>query len=368
MKAINSLDIDKLTFVGTALFIEFPSTTIFTDVDGRVVVREWGDCSDDLKNDYYYYYYIDKFKLRDFLEGITTHYELIKSVDSFLLVQDISLVVTFDELPISYIPLPEFVITPDDIVEKERIYSALDLYLSQQVNSQIFEKAEEINKGIISFYVKNKEQKVSKGAIESKLFGELILAVNTCFNHTDYVGSIAASFCGMFSQQDLFDNDKQLDVLDNISNLLNSIENTEKFYYNYSKKKNNSNAYKKMFELINKNNIDITLSIHDKNKINYKNCYLSLNKVKKAVRLIEEIEHDKNTNEEIFVRGVFNSCGIKNRNFSFADQYSNKVYSGIINKCIENIREINFQDSYDIKVKLRKTKKKSFDLVEIEKV
>src|SRR5690606_201896 len=109
---VNNSQIELSQEIGTILFAEFPTTTLYLDKNDNLIIKEWADCSDDGKVDRYFYYKTSKENVARFLANKLTHLELIRnSTDGLAYFQDDSvdqisdlIVISTSKIPKSYLP------------------------------------------------------------------------------------------------------------------------------------------------------------------------------------------------------------------------------------------------------------------------
>jgi hypothetical protein len=103
---------DGLTFIGTLLFKEFPSTVIYSNKKGQPVILEWVDYIEEKKIDKYLLFTSSLTNLIDYIEGKISHFDLIKYAESDKIAvfegsldkPENSSILSFKEIPISLLP------------------------------------------------------------------------------------------------------------------------------------------------------------------------------------------------------------------------------------------------------------------------
>lgn len=199
MKAISGFTQDRFlrslnNEVGILLYQEFPVTIVYHTNDQSPVIKEWVDCEDDV--DRYFVYETTTKKLREFINGELSHYDVIQSCKG-------GLVVLFDEigskiknitisspasLPVDYMPAISSFFKKANGVDTDDIIKFFSL--ESDVNQQEFQEEPQIDllkslaktqkTDVFNLYIR-KGKGVGHGRIDSETFAETLLTFNNLY-------------------------------------------------------------------------------------------------------------------------------------------------------------------------------------------
>ncbi len=390
---VNKSQIELSQEIGTILFAEFPTTTLYYDTKSNLIIKEWADCSDDGKTDRYFYYKTSKENVARFLTNKLTHLDLIRnSSDGLAYFQDDSVndvsdftIVSANKIPKSYLPSSNFVLRKEDIVDFSKIDQILDLnnidtnieltdILKEFANhkkSEIYNlhiqkgdgvgfgtiKTETLGKTLIKF--ENLYENVALDVLIGKERGTVDLKSKQnkekfMYAHSEVVGSLAASYSLLIrpfqSDINLFD---ELSSSEKIANdtfaLLNNSVELDKLKDEYIKHSEYTiSAFKSLLKEIYALELDIDISwVSDKKELNY-NQRINYNL---ANKIANDIDALNTTSDDNFKKnGKFRAINCDTGHFTFISN-DEEQFTGYFDKQIrEGSEQIVFTKIYEISI------------------
>ncbi|CAD7813374.1 hypothetical protein CHRY9390_02648 [Chryseobacterium aquaeductus] len=395
--------------LGTILFAEFPTTTLFFDQNNHLIVKEWADCSDDGKTDRYFYYKTSKKNVARFLSNKLSHLELIRnSSDGLVYFQDELLndfsdftVVSANKIPKSYLPSSNFVLKKEDIVDFAKIDKILDLNnidTNIELTTVVKEFANQKKSEIYNLHIK-KGNGVGFGTIKTETLGKTLIKFENFYENvaldvligkergtidlkskeskakfiyaqSEVIGSLAASYSILIrpfqSDITLFE---ELSSSEKIANetfsLLNNsvdLDNLKNEYIKHSEY--TISAFKGLLKEIYSLELDINISwVSDKKEVNYSQRinYNLANKIANDIDTLNITSEDK-----FKKKGKFRAINCDTGHFTFISN-DEEQFTGYFDKQIrEGSEQIVFTKIYEISVQRKIIKDASKDEPQIK--
>jgi rubrerythrin len=402
---IKSLKIPELPFkldkfVGTLLFHEFPSTTIFSSRDKKPIIKEWIDCNDDNTIDRFFIYETSCENLKLFLNGNLSHIDLFQSCSNkigFIVdfqssnILDIKVISPFS-LPKDYLPNHDSYFEIDDGVDTGVVteYFQLDNVEIDDKSNSIVSYANYKKSEIFNIHIKN-GKKVSFGKIDTRLLGETLIKFDKFYKDvsldfylgknrgeiktekkelnvflelasTEVFAADAASYSIFIKPvdtgSDLFEQTSSSEKIANaIYEFISNSENDENLkisYANYSDYVFKS--YKEFLEYIIKSEMKIDLNWYNPFNEKAESKRISYIKANETINSIENLQLESS---DFFERkGKFRAININTGHFIFSS-ISEEKYNGKFDRSIQDsIEGLNFTDLYEIRIN-RKTIKET---------
>jgi hypothetical protein len=390
---VNKSQIELSQEIGTILFAEFPTTTLYFDTNSNLIIKEWADCSDYGKTDRYFYYKTSKENVARFLTNKLTHLDLIRnSTDGLAYFQDDSVnnvsdftVVSVNKIPNSYLPSSNFVLSKEDIVDFSKIDQILDLNnidTNIELTEIVKEFASHKKSEIFNLHIK-KGDGVGFGTIKTETLGKTLIKFENLYEnvaldvligkergtidlkskqnkekfiyaHSEVVGSLAASYSLLIrpfqSDINLFD---ELSSSEKIANetfaLLNNSVELDKLKNEYIKHSEYTiSAFKGLLKEIYSLELDIDFSwFSDKKELNY-NQRINYNL---ANKIANDIDTLNTTSDDNFKKkGKFRAINCDTGHFTFISN-DEEQFTGYFDKQIrEGSEQILFTKIYEISI------------------
>lgn len=391
--AVSKSQIELSQEIGTILFAEFPTTTLYYDADNNLVIKEWADCSDDGKVDRFFYYKTSKENVARFLINKLSHLDLIRnSSDGLVYFQDDSvdgvsdfIIVSANKIPKSYLPSSRFVLRKEDIVDFSKIDQTLDLSnvdTNIELTSVVKEFASQKKSEIYNLHIK-KGDGVGFGTIKTETLGKTLIKFENLYENvaldvligkergtvdlkskqnkekfmyanSEVVGSIAASYSLLIrpyqTDINLFE---ELSSSEKIANetfaLLNNSVELEKLKSEYLRHSEYTiSAFKGLLKEIYSLELDIDFSwVSDRKELNY-NQRINYNL---ANKIVSDIDALNTTNDDNFKKkGKFRAVNCDTGHFTFISN-DEEQFTGYFDKQIrEGSEQIVFTKIYEISI------------------
>lgn len=405
----NKSQIELSQEIGTILFAEFPTTTLYFDTNNNLVIKEWADCSDDGRTDRYFYYKTSKEDVARFLNNHLTHLDLIRnSSDGLVYFQDDSVndvsdftIVSSNKIPKSYLPSTNFVLRREDIVDFSKIDQILDLNnIDTNINlsNTVEEFAKHKKSEIYNLHIK-KGNGVGFGTIKTETLGKTLIKFENLYENvaldvligidrgtvdskskqnkhklyytqTEVVGNLAASYSLLIrpfqSDISLFE---ELSSSEKIANetfaLLNNSVELDKLKSEYVKHSEYTiSAFKGLLKEIYSLELDIDiLWVSDKKELKYRQR-INYNLANKIANDIETL--NKTTNDNLKKKGKFRAINCDTGHFTFISN-DGEQFTGYFDKQIkEGSEQIVFTKIYEIVIQRKTIKDASKDEPQIK--
>lgn len=390
---VNNSQIELSQEIGTILFAEFPTTTLYLDKNDNLIIKEWADCSDDGKVDRYFYYKTSKENVARFLANKLTHLELIRnSTDGLAYFQDDSvdqisdlIVISTSKIPKSYLPSSNFILKKNDIVDYLKIDKFLDLS-NIDTNIELADIVKEIAQNkkseIYNLHIK-KGDGVGFGTIKTETLGKTLIKFENLYENvaldvligikrgsvdlkskqnkekfiyaqSEVVGSLAASYSLLIrpfkSDMTLFD---EISSSEKIANetfaLLNNSVELDKLKNEYIKHSEYTIfAYKGLLKEIYSLELDLDISwVSDKKELNFSQR-INYNL---ANKIVNDIDALNTTSDDNFKKkGKFRAINCDTGHFTFISN-DEEQFTGYFDKQIrEGSEQIVFTKIYEISI------------------
>lgn len=390
---VNNSQIELSQEIGTILFAEFPTTTLYLDKNDNLIIKEWADCSDDGKVDRYFYYKTSKENVARFLANKLTHLELIRnSTDGLAYFQDDSvdqisdlIVISTSKIPKSYLPSSNFILKKNDIVDYLKIDKFLDLS-NIDTNIELADIVKEIAQNkkseIYNLHIK-KGDGVGFGTIKTGTLGKTLIKFENLYENvaldvligikrgsvdlkskqnkekfiyaqSEVVGSLAASYSLLIrpfkSDMTLFD---EISSSEKIANetfaLLNNSVELDKLKNEYIKHSEYTIfAYKGLLKEIYSLELDLDISwVSDKKELNFSQR-INYNL---ANKIVNDIDALNTTSDDNFKKkGKFRAINCDTGHFTFISN-DEEQFTGYFDKQIrEGSEQIVFTKIYEISI------------------
>lgn len=379
--------------IGTILFAEFPTTTLYFDNNNDLIIKEWADCSDDGRTDRYFYFKTNKENVARFLSNKLTHLDLIRnSNDGLVYFQDESIdnltdftVVSANRIPTSYLPSSNFILKSTDIVDFLKIDQILDLNnidTNIDLGNVVKEFAKQRKSEIYNLHIK-KGDGVGFGTIKTETLGKTLVKFENLYEnvaldvligtergtidlkskknkeryiyaHSEVVGNIAASYSLLIrpfqTDLNLFEDITSSEKIANETfALLNNSVELDSLKNEYVKHSEYTiSAFKGLLKEIYSLELDLDISwFSDKKETNYNQRinYKLANKIANDIDTLNTSSEDKFNK-----KGKFRAINCDTGHFTFVSN-DDEQFTGYFDKLIrEGSEQILFTKIYEISI------------------
>lgn len=410
IKADNTI-LFHLNEIGIMLFQEFPSTTILTNDTNDIYIREWVDCSDDGIIDRFFVFKTNKKLLLEFINGSISHLDFINNaIDKLVYFYDKEIetyseitIYTTKEIPIEYLPGENYMISPTDIVDYQKIIDEFDLtnYINNDLGELIKDIAGNKNSDIYNLHL-IKGNGISYGKIKTDILSKALKEFDSLYKNialdiyfgknrgsinfknkeesnkekylfTEVIDTVAASFSiilkPFYNEALIFEEASTSSeaIATSIFNLLNKSVDTELFSEIYpSFSEFTMSSYKSFLNEIYSDNLNLEISYFSNEKQIELKQYYDINL---ADKIILEINNFTLSEEDNFEKiGKFRAINCNTGSFTF-ESNENETYKGFFDKLIKDGSEmISFTKVYKISINRKTTKEVSKERPKIEDV
>lgn len=407
MDNINGIEISSLPFelnklVGVLLFHEYPTTIVYSLENKRPVIKEWVDCNEDNSIDRYFIYEITREILKDFLDGIINHQEMITSglmhigylVDQKNSRLETIKVVSPLDLPFEYIPNHDSYFDIDEGVDTQKIITEFDLESCKHIEplmekplidlatvrkSELFNLHLPVGKGIGVGVIKtrilgqallsfeNLFQEVSLDHYLGKNRGEIKLKAKDKehfldLSSTQVVAQEAASYSIFIrpkvSTYDLLEGVTNTEAIArNIFDIFESTSDLQNLKQSYN---NNSDFVYHRYRIFLEElvQLDLKIDLNWYNPMNRSLLKRSLN-LYFANQMLNNLDELQTESEESFsTKGKFRAINCNTGYYTFMS-IKDEEFNGYFDKLVkESMSLLTFRDIYEITIN-RKTKKEA---------
>lgn len=194
MEKINS-PFGKLTYLGDLLSTFYPSTVLYHNEYNNPVIVEWLDEDEDLEKDLYIIYRTTVDALEQFVKGIISHLDLIKSTDKSDYYKFSGSIVDaiFEKIPYSKIDktcLPNEISYFNDKLSSD--YLSISNFFNINFSSKTekddyFKVLEEFSKksdtGLLRLHL-NEGENIAHGTVDTIVLGKLLLGFEDLYHET----------------------------------------------------------------------------------------------------------------------------------------------------------------------------------------
>lgn len=409
MKNIDSIPIElspfklRKDFEAVLLFHEYPTTTIYKDLEGFPVLKEWVDCHKQEGIDRFLYFRTTAGLLKKYLKSEVSHLELLMdNVDGFVIVEDSILskkinyktgILSNKKIPLEYKPDPSFYFEIDDGVQVDKIESQFNLreltqddkeYLSTAKVISMSRKSETLlfrlkqgrgvgfgtaNTGVLANSLLKFDKLFKEAALDKHLGltrGEILLNAKRNEGLLPYVDTevydkIAASFGLLIRpvslQPGFFGKTHSEEVTERVFSLIDKSQNEDDLKEEYERHSDFTiRSYKNFVEEIYNQGLNIDLDWLSPNTEKTMSDNIDYRKASKIKENIEKLTVE--SVNPFKVKGKFRAVNCDAGTFTF-NSLNNEKYSGTFDKIVkEGSERINFIDLYEISVS-RTTKKQA---------
>lgn len=391
---LSNLPIRLDIYVGTLLYHEFPSTVIFSNSEGEIIIREWVDCEEDTHR--FYIYVVDKTHLNQFINGIISHFDLFtlaKNGVGFLVDEQNNQLINInvvapDNLEDDYLPSYDSFFKAENGVETEKIKSYFNIGNSKNEKEDLdtFLKtlAKERKAEIFNLHYK-KGRGVGFGRIETQTFGRTIIAFDELYKEvgfdyyygrnrgdktdkdekipilsTEFFFKKAASFSAYIKpkydpQIDLYGKSDTEKIATNVFSLFENTATQEKISENFDQYSDFVfKAYKHFLKEATYFDVDLQINwIDDKTDKILKQDF-TLYSANNIINYIDELNTLKTS--EIKIKGKFRAINCKTSHFTFISN-DEQEFTGYFDKLLySGVYFLTFTNVYEVTIERKVTK------------
>lgn len=194
MEKINS-PFGKLTYLGDLLSTFYPSTVLYHNEYNNPVIVEWLDEDEDLEKDLYIIYRTTVDALEQFVKGIISHLDLIKSTDKSEYYKFSGSIVDaiFEKIPYSKIDktcLPNEISYFNDKLSSDylSISNFFDINFSSKTEKDDYFKvlegfSKKSDTGLLRLHL-NEGENIAHGTVDTIVLGKLLLGFEDLYHET----------------------------------------------------------------------------------------------------------------------------------------------------------------------------------------
>jgi hypothetical protein len=394
----DQINIKNLTFIGTLMFHEFPSTCVFQDEAGNPWIQEWIDITDE-GDDQFILFRTSTTVLNEFIKGHLSHLDFITRHFCFSFegaINDIHNFKIVSQFPFESLPQQNIFFDIQNGVDIDKIIEVFSLKDSANDTLKKLEYyGQEKHCDLINIHL-NSGDKVKYGSVETKYFIDILnhtdalrreIALDIFYGKnrgqkrkfnkaimtkvgTEVVILEAASFSvylrPLSCTWNLFEtpdetkiNKKFIELLDISSDqeiLKNIIDNSSSFV---------TDAYINFLDIVSKEDAKFEVGFYSpfqKEKI-IKDIY-----PKQARFTLDTIKELSTTNEEDFlIKGKFFALNCETGTFKFKSSNEGFTYTGVFEtSLIDNMENLTFNQEYSVKIHRKRIKKPNSNKEKIE--